>query len=755
MKLGELKNKFQHKYVIRVAAGVLTVALLGGSLGMYSHLVQAEEAAFQEETTGQEEGEEAILTETLSRQVSAGAGNGGKEETVYVVADASGKAREVIVSEWLKNPQGKKVLEDASDLKEIENVKGNETFSEGKEGALTWQADGKDIYYRGTTAKELPVELAVSYRLDGKEIAPKDLAGKSGRVTIRMDYTNKERRQATINGKREEIYVPFTAVSAMMLSDRFSNVEVTNGKVISDGKNQIVIGLALPGLEESLKVDGADFDGGLEIPSYVEVTADVEDFSLNMTMTMIMSDLLSELRPEERLELSELSETVDTLSEASAQLRDGSGRLKDGTGTLAEKSRELQSGSDRLAQGVRAYTDGASRVAEGIAVLQEKSGALGEGASELNQGINTIGDHFTGQQGLLAGADSLKEGAAQVSQGTDALYAGVQGLEQSLEAPLTQEQKGALQQQASDAVDAAFADGGEDQIKKQFADNEQVRQLMAALTEARYQQTALEIYQKLPADQQGAVDAAVAGGASLTEVIETSVWPSVKSGYNNSPTLRAAVEAGVASQMEILLDGIADACRQSSQRSAQQAVIAGAEGTKEQIAAQIGQAQLTENVKTLAGGAKQVSDGAARLSAGAHTLYEEGIQKLQGGINGLSGSVPGLLEGIRTLNDGGSALAQSSGQLNSGASALKKGTDGFADGVKELDEGAGTLQEGMEEFDQEGIQKLADTYHGDVQSLFDRLKAVTEAGKSYRTFTRLPGDMEGTVKFIIRTEAVE
>ena len=200
MKLNELKRKFHDRYVIRVIAGVLTIVLLGSSMGIYSYNVQAQqgtEAPGKAELPGDEE---AVLTEVLSGQAASGGRDAGREETVYVVADAAGKTKEVIVSEWLKNPERKDVLEDATDLKDIKNVKGDETFSQGADGTLTWQAEGKDIYYQGTTDKELPVEVNISYRLDGKEMEPQELAGKSGKVVIRMEYTNRETVQAVMNG---------------------------------------------------------------------------------------------------------------------------------------------------------------------------------------------------------------------------------------------------------------------------------------------------------------------------------------------------------------------------------------------------------------------------------------------------------------------------------------------------------------------------------------------------------------------------
>lgn len=714
MKLNELKRKFHDRYVIRVIAGVLTIVLLGSSMGIYSYTVQAQqgtEAPGKAELPGDEE---AVLTEVLSGQAASGGRDAGREETVYVVADAAGKTKEVIVSEWLKNPERKDVLEDATDLKDIKNVKGDETFSQGADGTLTWQAEGKDIYYQGTTDKELPVEVNISYRLDGKEMEPQELAGKSGKVVIRMDYTNRETVQAEINGQKEDISIPFTAVSGMVLSDKFRNVEVTNGKVISDGKNQIVVGVAMPGLAESLQVDREELAPELEIPSYIEVTADVEDFSLNMTMTMIMSDILTELDLGDGLDLSDLGEDIDTLSDASLQLVDGSARLKDGTGTLSEKSGELQSGVNRLSEGIGAYVGGVGQVAGGIASLKEKSGVLGSGAMELESGMNAIAGKFTEEGGLLDGSASLKDGAAQVSQGADQLYAGIQGMQQAIGGPLSGEQITELQQQAQAAVDASFANGGGAQIMGQFAADPQVTAMKNTLVAALCAQNGIT-------DDAG----------------------------------RAMIEAQVNAQMEGLLSGVVSACQQSARQAAGEAVVSGAQGAKDQIAAQLEAAGLAENVGTLAAGAKQVSDGAARLSAGTYTLYEEGIQKLQSGIQGLAGSVPALLEGINTLYEGGNTLVEKSGELTNGAGTLSKGTGALIGGIKELDQGAGTLQDGMEEFNQDGIQKLTELYHGDVQSLLERMDAVKEAGSSYRTFTKLPGQMKGTVKFVIRTEAIQ
>ena len=170
-----------------------------------------------------------------------------KEQTVYVNAEQNGNVEKVIVSNWLKNTDKESTLEDNSELNDITNVKGEESYTQGSNGKLVWAADGNDIYYQGETSKELPVSVKMTYFLDGREISAADLAGKSGKVKIRIDYTNNSSRNAKINGKKETIYTPFMMATGMILpTDTFTNVEVTNGKVISDGNNNIVLGIGFP-----------------------------------------------------------------------------------------------------------------------------------------------------------------------------------------------------------------------------------------------------------------------------------------------------------------------------------------------------------------------------------------------------------------------------------------------------------------------------------------------------------------------------
>ena len=178
-----------------------------------------------------------------------------KDETVYVNADADGKVSKITVSDQLVGAGSEKSVKDASSLSDIQNVKGDETYT-GSGDSMVWDSDGNDIYYQGSSDKELPVGVNFTYYLDGKEIAPKDLAGKSGKLTIKIQYTNNTSVQTKVGDKTETMKTPFVMMTGLILpGDNFSNVTIDNGKVINDGSRNIVLGFGVPGLKEDLDLD--------------------------------------------------------------------------------------------------------------------------------------------------------------------------------------------------------------------------------------------------------------------------------------------------------------------------------------------------------------------------------------------------------------------------------------------------------------------------------------------------------------------
>ncbi len=303
-----------------------------------------------------------------------------KDETVYVLAGADGSVKKVIVSDWIKNAISEGKISDKTNLKNVKNVKGNEKYTLDSNNMTVWDAQGNDVYYSGNIDEELPVNLSVSYKLDGKNITADKLAGKSGKVTIRFDYENKQYETVNIDGKSEKIYVPFVMLTGMLFNnDTFRNVEVTNGKVINDGDRTAVIGIALPGLQKNLNITSDK----LELPDFVEITADVENFKMGMSITLATNELFSNFDTSKLNDLDNVANSVNDLTGGMNQLLDGSSALYNGLDLLLSKSNELVNGIKELANGSKTLKEGTEKIDFG-------AGNIKSGAFELYGGLNEL-----------------------------------------------------------------------------------------------------------------------------------------------------------------------------------------------------------------------------------------------------------------------------------------------------------------------------------------------------------------------------
>ena len=327
-----------------------------------------------------------------------------KDETVYVLAGADGSVQKIIVSDWIKNAIGSTTLTDVGTLGDVQNVKGDESYTMNGDNMRVWDAAGNDIYCQGSIEKELPVGLTVSYTLDGKAISPADLAGKSGKVTVRFDYQNRQYETVKIDGKDEKIYVPFAMLTGMLLdSDVFQNVTVSNGKLINDGNHTAVIGIAFPGLQENLALSADK----LEIPSYVEITADVKNFEMTNTVTVATNELLNGIDTDKLNTAKDLKNAVDQMTDAMRQLTDGSSKLYAGLTTLLQKSDELVAGIDKLAAGAAALKDGTgtvdagtAKLLTGLTTLCDNNATLNGGAKKVFETMLTSADEQIAAKGL-------------------------------------------------------------------------------------------------------------------------------------------------------------------------------------------------------------------------------------------------------------------------------------------------------------------------------------------------------------------
>ena len=743
MKLPELKKRFQNKYVVRIIAGVLTIAMVGTGFSVYTvHAEKAGTEAAQTTDSTSDSGDELSLSSMLKDNVSVSEKEIDKDETVYLISDASGNVNQTIVSDHLINRDKSDTLKDKSSLKDIENVKGDETFSQSGDD-LTWQADGNDIYYQGTSTAQAPVSQKVTYYLDGKEISPEDLAGKSGKVTIHFDYTNNSTYTETVNGEEVTVCVPFAAITGMVLDDSFSNVEVTNGKVQNTGKGNIVIGYALPGLKDSLDLNDDDLDEDVDIPESFEVTADVENFSLETAMTVV-ANAGSFLSTDGSSDLSSVDDMIDTLTDASEQLQDGSKQLSDGLDTLQSSLKEFSTGMNTLSGGIKSYTDGAKTLGNGINTLNEKLSALTEGRLTLTQGVNTLNSsaatirdgigtldsalntQLTDAEKASYAAQAASQAAASVEGQKDSIGAQAAALaQQSIKAQSNviskqaadtatkeiESQLGTIEKQASDAVNAQkeeISSKVAEEYKKQLTSEQTTKDVTEGISANSDAQKMIGYLAKgMQSDCEDGiklkVKEALIGAGYSEDAITPELIENTYQAQSGKTIAQAASEMAqeMAQQSVGTLAGqvvqniaeksaskVGDAAVTAASKAASEA----AKATASQVAGQVASQTAEATASQVAG---QVASETAKSTA-SQSAQSAASQALITGIEQTKQNIASQIEekqaGGYSLVTGAQALAEGTNELASSVNgSLSSGIDQLADGVGQLAAGANTL----------------------------------------------------------------
>ena len=541
-------------------------------------------------------------------------------ETVYVIANADGSAKKVIVSQKYDPDDPNAAQEAQSSLTDAQNVK-------------------DDNCWQGTTDKPLPVTMHITYTLDGKSVSADALAGKSGHVTMRFDYENTQYETKTIAGKSQRIYVPFAVLTGAILdSDNFRNVSVTNGKLVDDGDHTVVVGMAFPGLQENLALD----TDKLEIPSYVEVSADVTDFSIETTLTVVTNSVFNDV-DEDKLDkdaLDELSDDLDKLTDAMEQLMDGSDELFDGLDTLLDKSHDL--------------ADGVGQLSSGLKKLDANSAQLNEGAKTV---FNTLLDTANKQ---LQANESLSEAGITIPELTISNYADVlNGVIAKLDPDsVIAQAEVAARQQVTAAVRAQ-----EDTVRA--AVTEQVRQNVSDNVTAAVKASVLEGMLKnqgMTRDQYEVADDTVkiAIGSAVdakmnTETVQQNISATV-SAQMASPEVKALIDQNTEQQISLLIEQNMNSETVRAQIDA--ATAQASAGAKQLLAlrqqldsyntfyvglqtytagvaeAAAGAVKLNKNMPDLIDGVKKLRDGSLELADGIKELNEEGIEKLVDAFDG-------------------------------------------------------------------------------------------------------------------------
>lgn len=755
----------------KILAICLCAALCLGGAGMAFAQASSKKADDQPVSAAQQAAE-------LQQKIS-------KDETVYVLTGADGSVKKIIVSDWLKNELGSASVADKSDLSDIENVKGDESYTINGDNMTVWDAQGNDIYYQGNIQKELPVGLSVRYYLDGKSVSPEELKGKSGKVTIRFDYENRQYETVQINGVNQRIYVPFAMLTGMILdNDTFQNVQITNGKLVNDGDRTVVVGLAFPGLQENLNLSRDD----LSIPDSVEITADVTNFSLGMTVTLACNDLFSQLGDVDLTSLDSTS-ALDQLTGAMDQLLNGSSALYEGLSTLLDKSGELVSGVEELAQGAAAIKSGADSVDDGAAqlkagladlssglnTLSANSEALNSGAKQVfnslletaatqirAKGLNvpdlTIENYAEELNTLIKSLDETTVYETALKQVTDAVEAQrpvitqkvTEAVRQQVETKVTAAVRQQVTEEVTAAVQQQVTATVTDTVQQQVA--EQVIQAAANMSKADYD--AAVAAGIIPQQTQDAVNAAIQAQMG-SEAVQSKIAENV-SAQMASEAVQSKITENIDTQIssEAVQATITKNTDAQMQTEAIQATIQ--QQTELQVQKAISENMASDAVQSQL---KKASEGAQTLialktSLDDYNTFYLGLLTYTGGVDDAAAGANALYAGADQLKDGTAQLRAGAAQLYNGVLQLQDGTPALVSGVTQLKDGAMQLSEGLQQFNRDGIQKLVNLLQNDVGDLSARVQATIDVSKDYRSFAGISDDAEGQVKFIYRTDEI-
>lgn len=639
-----------------------------------------------------------------------------KSETVYTKAGADGTPLEITVQTVLKNSGGNKTIKDFSNLTDIKNTEGDEEFTREPDGTICWDNHGQDIQYEGKSGKELPVNVKISYYLDGEKIKPEELAGANGKLRIRFDYENKTSQSVEVNGRELKIPVPFTVISALLLpEDVASGVQVTNGKVISIGEQKMVVGYACPGLSGSLKLADYELTEEISLPEYVEITADVTDFKLDFTASIVSTGLFEETESDDLDDLARVSEDMNELGKASGKLVDGAAELLEGINTY-------QSYLDQYMDGVGALTEGTKMLEESLALVDDKKGDLASGASAIQQGLESLnkaleqvnlsdnaGLDMKGMEGALT---SLASDAGELSEALTAMEAGFVQMQNFAQ------QAAAYREAVRGAVDSAVNElnlADMNTLEKQASD---IAKIQAGEAAAQ------------------AVDEALAS-VNLPDTDKTQIRENVKERVQNAVNLNG-ISAGIQGHLDVVRAKLTEI---PAFEIPDLAIDASA--VTEPV---LDMQKQLEVLRTYGRSLLAIAEKLSGMSDSVDTM-KEGTRQLLEGSTQLAEGISVFNEGIGQIYAGAGELGSGTGLLSSSGAVLNDGFEALADGMKALKEGLVTL-------DDEGISQLKELAGDDLKELSIRLKAAKQADNTYDNFGGIMAGQTGSVRFMIETEGI-
>ena len=546
---------------------------------------------------------------------AAGKSSFSKSETVYAVMNGDGSIKSTTVSEHLYSASGLANVTDKTTLTDIQNTESDAEFTQNGE-ELVWNTDDTDVYYKGNTDKALPIDVKVTYALDGQEAALEDIIGKSGHLTVTVNLKNNETGTVNVNGKDRTIVTPLITAVGVILGGDAANVTAEHGMIESAAKSSVAAFVTLPGVKDSLSGLLPDEVNSIEdyLQDTVTVEADVEDFTCPQVMVACATSTaaLGTSNVFDLSSINDLTDGINQLNDAMSQLMDGASQLVDGTSQLAGGVLALLDGANTLNNGAAALDDGLGQLTNGLDTLSANNAALNAGAQQVADGV------------LASANKTLKEGGLIDEDMTWSNYEAV------IDNILTMNDK-------------TLAAGRKKMVRTiweqapSFKDSQLDLALYLSATKTNHDlEAALKLMQNFDASMlTGALEMVTNADAKNT------IHEELKYQIENSQDMAdvRALKTSL-SQIQFFVSSV------NQYTAGVQTAADGAHSAKDgsaQLAA--GTKTLYDGVNTLNTGAGQLNDGAGQLNDGLNQFNEEGISKLTGALD------QDQLHGLKTVLD--------------------------------------------------------------------------------------------------------
>ena len=546
---------------------------------------------------------------------AAGKSSFSKSETVYAVMNGDGSIKSTTVSEHLYSASGLANVTDKTTLTDIQNTESDAEFTQNGE-ELVWNTNDTDVYYKGNTDKALPIDVKVTYALDGQEAALEDIIGKSGHLTVTVNLKNNETGTVNVNGKDRTIVTPLITAVGVILGGDASNVTAEHGMIESAAKSSVAAFVTLPGVKDSLSGLLPDEVNSIEdyLQDTVTVEADVEDFTCPQVMVACATSTaaLGTSNVFDLSSINDLTDGINQLNDAMSQLMDGASQLVDGTAQLADGVLALLDGANTLNNGAAALDDGLGQLTNGLDTLSANNAALNAGAQQVADGV------------LASANKTLKEGGLIDEDMTWSNYEAV------IDNILTMNDK-TLAAGRRKIVRTVWEQA------PSFKDSQLDLALYLSATKTNHDlEAALKLMQNFDASMlTGALEMVTNADAKNT------IHEELKYQIENSQDMAdvRALKTSL-SQIQFFVSSV------NQYTAGVQTAADGAHSAKDgsaQLAA--GTKTLYDGVNTLNTGAGQLNDGAGRLNDGLNQFNEEGISKLTGALD------QDQLHGLKTVLD--------------------------------------------------------------------------------------------------------